>query len=102
MDSRELGFPKYMVYCGMVASLTSLSIGYVIGSPNVPEANIRGVGVEDCNPNGGFPDCFHFADLLWVSQSFRVPSVFKCAIRGSFSWRQPCLQCLSVLGLDLS
>jgi len=82
MDSRELGFPKYMVYCGMVASLTSLSIGYVIGSPNVPEANIRGIGVEDCNPNGGFPDCFHFADLLW---GFAVGSFCLGALAGGLS-----------------
>lgn len=68
MDSRELGFPKYMVYCGLIGSLTSLSIGYVIGSPNVPETYIRGKE-ENCTPypftENGFPKCFEFADLLW-------------------------------------
>ncbi|KAF9980542.1 hypothetical protein BGZ75_008327, partial [Mortierella antarctica] len=68
MDSRELGFPKYMVYCGLIASLTSLSIGYVIGSPNVPETHIRGKE-DNCTPypftENGFPKCFEFADLLW-------------------------------------
>lgn len=58
-----------MVYCGLMASLTSLSIGYVIGSPNVPETAIRGKDGH-CDPNApysGFPGCFEFADLLWVS-----------------------------------
>ncbi|KAG0200838.1 hypothetical protein BGX28_006198 [Mortierella sp. GBA30] len=69
MDSRELGFPKYMVYCGLIASLTSLSIGYVIGSPNVPEKSIRGVDNE-CGSfpftiESGFPNCFNFGDFLW-------------------------------------
>ncbi|KAF9093107.1 hypothetical protein BGX29_010080 [Mortierella sp. GBA35] len=67
MDSREVGFPGYMVYCGLVASLTSLSIGYVIGSPNVPETAIRGQD-GNCDPNaphGAFPECFEFSDLLW-------------------------------------
>lgn len=68
MDSRELGFPKYMVYCGLIGSLTSLSIGYVIGSPNVPEKHIRGQETN-CTPypftENGFPNCFEFADLLW-------------------------------------
>ncbi|KAF9576748.1 hypothetical protein EC968_005521 [Mortierella alpina] len=68
MDSRELGFPKYMVYCGLIGSLTSLSIGYVIGSPNVPETHIRGKE-NNCTPypftENGFPNCFVFEDLLW-------------------------------------
>ncbi|KAG0319991.1 hypothetical protein BG000_003722, partial [Podila horticola] len=82
MDSRELGFPKYMIYCGMVASLTSLSIGYVIGSPNVPEGHIRGKGVDNCNTNGGFPECFHFDDLLW---GFAVGSFCLGALAGGLS-----------------
>jgi hypothetical protein len=74
MDSRELGFPGYMIYCGLIGSLTSLSIGYVIGAPNVPEKSIRGLD-GDCGPNpytkeGGFPNCFEFADLLWVGLVF--------------------------------
>ncbi|KAG0088827.1 hypothetical protein BGZ93_010226 [Podila epicladia] len=82
MDSRELGFPKYMIYCGMVASLTSLSIGYVIGSPNVPEGDIRGTGVDNCNINGGFPECLHFGDLLW---GFAVGSFCLGALAGGLS-----------------
>ncbi|KAF9413866.1 hypothetical protein BGZ94_000590, partial [Podila epigama] len=77
-DSREIGFPKYMVYCGLLASLTSLSIGYVIGSPNVPEGDIRGVGSNDCG-GGPFPKCFRFADLLW---GFAVGSFCLGALAG--------------------
>ncbi|KAG0031677.1 hypothetical protein BGZ82_006864 [Podila clonocystis] len=82
MDSRELGFPRYMIYCGMVASLTSLSIGYVIGSPNVPEGDIRGKGVDNCNVDGGFPECLHFDDLLW---GFAVGSFCLGALAGGLS-----------------
>ncbi|KAG0232121.1 hypothetical protein BGX31_005259 [Mortierella sp. GBA43] len=83
MDSRELGFPGYMVYCGLMGSLTSLSIGYVIGSPNVPEKSIRGHDGE-CGPNpytkqDGFPNCFEFADLLW---GFAVGSFCLGALAG--------------------
>lgn len=61
-----------MVFCGVVACLSSLSIGYVIGAPNIPEYAIRGLG-GDCGPYApyttqrGFPNCFLFSDLLWVS-----------------------------------
>jgi hypothetical protein len=60
-----------MVFCGVVACLSSLSIGYVIGAPNIPESAIRGLG-GDCGPYApyttqrGFPNCFLFSDLLWV------------------------------------
>ncbi|KAF9897555.1 hypothetical protein BX616_005367, partial [Lobosporangium transversale] len=58
-----------MLYCGIVCALTSLSIGYVIGSPNVPESAIRGLK-GDCGPNpytksGGFPNCLEFSNILW-------------------------------------
>ncbi|KAF9182912.1 hypothetical protein BGZ51_004356 [Haplosporangium sp. Z 767] len=58
-----------MIQCGLVTSLTSLSIGYVIGSPNLPESSIRGIN-GDCGANPftiqhGFPNCFQFSDLLW-------------------------------------
>ncbi|KAF9352512.1 hypothetical protein BGX34_012116 [Mortierella sp. NVP85] len=86
MDSRELGFPGYMIYCGLIGSLTSLSIGYVIGAPNVPEKSIRGID-GDCGPNpytkeGGFPNCFEFADLLW---GFAVGSFCLGALVGGLS-----------------
>ncbi|KAG0204932.1 hypothetical protein BGX28_003274 [Mortierella sp. GBA30] len=61
--------PGYMLRCGLVTTLTSLSIGYVIGSPNVLESSIRGKD-GDCGPNpytiaDGFHNCFEFSDLLW-------------------------------------
>ncbi|KAG0006239.1 hypothetical protein BGZ80_005327 [Entomortierella chlamydospora] len=69
MDSREIKFPGYMVYTCGIAVLTSLSIGYVIGSPNVPEKAMRGIDGE-CGPDpytkvNGFYNCFYYADLLW-------------------------------------
>ncbi|KAG0054554.1 hypothetical protein BGZ83_010959 [Gryganskiella cystojenkinii] len=86
MDSRELGFPGYMVYAGLLASLTSLSIGYVIGSPNVPEGAIRGLngdcGNDPYTVHNGFPNCFRFADLLW---GFAVGSFCLGALVGGLS-----------------
>ncbi|KAI8603360.1 major facilitator superfamily domain-containing protein [Dissophora ornata] len=58
-----------MLYCALATCLTSISIGYVIGSPNIPEAAIRGED-GDCGPHpytiqAGFPNCFEFSDLIW-------------------------------------
>ncbi|KAF9365285.1 hypothetical protein BGX34_010591 [Mortierella sp. NVP85] len=58
-----------MLYCALVTSLTSFSIGYVIGAPNIPESSIRGKD-GDCGTNpytvqAGFPNCFEFSDLSW-------------------------------------
>ncbi|KAF9200002.1 hypothetical protein BGZ49_009803 [Haplosporangium sp. Z 27] len=70
MDSRALTtLPRHMLYCGIVTCLTSLSTGYVIGSPNIPEAAIRGENGA-CGPNpytvqAGFPNCLEFSDLAW-------------------------------------
>ncbi|KAI1318907.1 hypothetical protein EDD11_005541 [Mortierella claussenii] len=70
MDSRTLTkFPHYLLYCGVMTCLTSLSIGYVIGSPNIPESSIRGSDGA-CGPNpytvsASFPNCFQFSDLIW-------------------------------------
>ncbi|KAI1317094.1 hypothetical protein EDD11_008981 [Mortierella claussenii] len=86
MDSREVGFPGYMLYCGLVGALTSLSIGYVIGSPNVPETSIRGLkgacGPHPYTHQGGFPNCFEFADLLW---GFAVGSFCLGALVGGLT-----------------
>ncbi|KAG0272503.1 hypothetical protein BGZ95_011749 [Linnemannia exigua] len=85
MDSRTLStLPRHMVYCGAVTSLTSLSIGYVIGAPNIPESAIRGLGGE-CGSNPyttqrGFPNCFHFSNLLW---GFAIGSFCLGAFVGS-------------------
>ncbi|KAF9111767.1 hypothetical protein BGX27_004453 [Mortierella sp. AM989] len=70
MDSRTLAtLPRHMLYCGVVTCLNSLSTGYVIGSPNIPEAAIRGKdGACGINPfiiHAGFPNCFKFSDLFW-------------------------------------
>ncbi|KAI7823261.1 major facilitator superfamily domain-containing protein [Gamsiella multidivaricata] len=70
MDSRTLAFlPNHLMYSALVTSLTSLSIGYVIGSPNILEAAIRGedgsCGAFPFTIQGGFPNCLKFSDLIW-------------------------------------
>ncbi|KAF9897130.1 hypothetical protein BX616_006137 [Lobosporangium transversale] len=86
MDSRTLTkLPRNMLYCGLVASLTSFSIGYVIGSPNIPENSIRGKD-GSCGPNpytiqAGFPNCLEFSDLIW---GFAVGSFCIGACIGGF------------------
>ncbi|KAF9974178.1 hypothetical protein BGZ73_002462 [Actinomortierella ambigua] len=75
-----------MLYCGIIAALTSLSIGYVIGSPNVPEQSIRGLNGH-CGSNpyttvGGFPNCLQFSNILW---GFAVGSFCLGAMAGGLS-----------------
>ncbi|KAF9436634.1 hypothetical protein BGZ76_003395 [Entomortierella beljakovae] len=70
MDSRKIStLPQFMLYCGLVTCLNSISIGYVIGSPNIPEESIRGIngacGSEPYTIQGGFPNCIEFSDLIW-------------------------------------
>ncbi|ORX52840.1 general substrate transporter [Hesseltinella vesiculosa] len=67
MESIEATTPKYMVYCVMVASLTSLSLGWIMGSPNVP-----GEVTHNC-PTGNarifsfsFPDCLPMTTYGWA------------------------------------
>ncbi|KAG0287876.1 hypothetical protein BGZ96_008264 [Linnemannia gamsii] len=79
-----------MVFCGVVACMSSLSIGYVIGAPNIPESAIRGLG-GDCGANApyttqrGFPNCFLFSDLLWgfAIGSYCLGALAGCLIAGS-------------------
>ncbi|KAK3820797.1 MAG: major facilitator superfamily domain-containing protein [Linnemannia gamsii] len=89
MDSRTLStLPRHMVFCGVVTCLTSLSTGYVIGSPNIPESAIRGLG-GDCGSNPyttqrGFPNCFHFSDFLWgfAIGSYCLGALVGCLVGG--------------------
>lgn len=83
MDSHEIKFPKYMVYCVFVACLGSFSNGWVIGSPNVP-----GEITHNC-PNGNahiynkaFPDCLPMDNALW---GFAVASFCVGGLIGGLS-----------------
>ncbi|CAO3588913.1 unnamed protein product [Absidia cylindrospora] len=67
MESVEAKTPKYMVYCVFVTCITSLSFGWVVGSPNVP-----GEITHNC-PTGNarlgsktFPDCLPMSTFLWA------------------------------------
>ncbi|GJJ72542.1 hypothetical protein EMPS_04900 [Entomortierella parvispora] len=88
MDSRKLpAMPRPTLYNGLVACLLSVAIGYVIGSPNIPEAAIRGSPGGGCGPveytiQGGFPNCLQFSDLLW---GFAIGSFCLGACIGSLS-----------------
>ena len=66
MDSVDSKFPKYMVYCVMIACLEPFSQGYLSGATNVP-----GTITHEC-PNGmdhvasgGLPDCLPMNTALW-------------------------------------
>ncbi|KAF9338073.1 hypothetical protein BG006_000062 [Podila minutissima] len=62
-----------MLYCSLVTCLVSFAIGYVIGSPNIIEAAIRGLPGGQCGSSevlpysiqNGFPNCLYFSDLVW-------------------------------------
>ncbi|CEP19477.1 hypothetical protein [Parasitella parasitica] len=66
MDSKEVRFPKYMVYCVLMACIEAFSNGWIIGSANVP-----GLVTHECE-NGmaqvaakGLPDCLPMNTALW-------------------------------------
>ncbi|KAF9317827.1 hypothetical protein BG003_000293 [Podila horticola] len=46
--------PRPMLYCSLVTCLVSFAIGYVIGSPNIIEAAIRGLPGGQCGSSEGF------------------------------------------------
>ncbi|KAL7315152.1 Bifunctional purine biosynthesis protein PurH [Mucor circinelloides] len=66
MDSKDVVFPKYMVYCVVMACVEAFCNGWVIGSSNVP-----GTVTHICD-NGmahvaakGLPDCLPMNTALW-------------------------------------
>lgn len=66
MDSRDLKFPKYMVFCVLVAALEAFSNGYATGATNVP-----GEVTHACETGSahvytkGLPDCLPMDTALW-------------------------------------
>lgn len=66
MDSRELKYPGYMVFCTIVACLGSFSQGWTIGSSNIP-----GNATHNCATGYAYnyslflPDCLPMDSLLW-------------------------------------
>lgn len=66
MNSINATYPLYMIHCVIIACLGSFSIGWVIGSPNVPAE-----ATHNC-PNGNarvyskaLPDCLPMDNALW-------------------------------------
>ncbi|KAI9318146.1 major facilitator superfamily domain-containing protein [Dichotomocladium elegans] len=83
IDSREITFPKYMIYCVTVACIGSFSTGWTIGCPNVV-----GSITHDC-PNGNakvadstLPDCIPMDTSLW---GFSVASFCVGGLIGGIS-----------------
>ncbi|KAI8080028.1 major facilitator superfamily domain-containing protein [Halteromyces radiatus] len=67
MESIEAKTPKYMVYCVLVACITSLSFGWVIGSPNVPGEITHNCATGNAHLyNIKFPDCLPMTTFLWA------------------------------------
>jgi MFS family permease len=86
MDSRDINLPKYMVYCGVIASIGAFSNGWTIGSPNVPGEithNCPSGAAHENNP--AFPDCLPMATSLWgfAVASFCVGGLIGSAIGGA-------------------
>ncbi|KAI8071530.1 general substrate transporter [Gongronella butleri] len=66
-ESTEATAPKYMVYCVMVASLTSLSLGWIMGSPNVPGEVTHNCPTGNAHlTNPAFPDCLPMSTYSWA------------------------------------
>ncbi|GAN01292.1 hypothetical protein MAM1_0006c00725 [Mucor ambiguus] len=90
MDSLESRFPKYMVYCVLIACLEPFSQGYLSGATNVP-----GTITHEC-PNGmahvasgGLPDCLPMNTALWgfAVSAFCVGGLIASLFGGAFQNR---------------
>ncbi|KAJ2958478.1 hypothetical protein NQZ79_g5941 [Umbelopsis isabellina] len=90
MDSRELKYPKYMVFCTIVACMGSFSQGWTIGSPNIP-----GDATHNCstgynhNYSSLLPDCLTMDSLLWgfSVSSFCIGGLLASLMGGSLLTR---------------
>ncbi|KAF1796544.1 general substrate transporter [Mucor lusitanicus] len=87
MDSLESRFPKYMVYCVMIACLEAFSQGYLSGATNVP-----GTVTHECAngmahvASGGLPDCLPMNTALWgfAVSAFCVGGLIASLFGGAF------------------
>ncbi|KAJ2857714.1 Bifunctional purine biosynthesis protein PurH [Coemansia erecta] len=64
-DSRNAHLNKSLLLCAMVAALSSINYGWVIGSVNVPA-----LVIEECSSGpetwtNGFPSCIPMSSTLW-------------------------------------
>ncbi|KAG1507386.1 hypothetical protein G6F53_008989 [Rhizopus delemar] len=83
IDSSQIKFPAYMVYCVFIACLGSFSNGWVIGSPNVPgEITHHCLNGNAHVQNSLFPDCLPMDDALW---GFAVASFCVGGLLGGLS-----------------
>ncbi|KAG2198435.1 hypothetical protein INT47_009012 [Mucor saturninus] len=90
MDSRDINLPKYMVYCGVIASIGAFSNGWTIGSPNVPGEVTHNCPSGDSHVNNpAFPDCLPMDTSLWgfAVASFCVGGLIGSAIGGAIQTR---------------
>ncbi|CEP19631.1 hypothetical protein [Parasitella parasitica] len=79
MNSLDMKFPGYMVYCVVIACLGSFSNGWVIGSANVPGEVTHACANGAAHvANSAFPDCLPMNDALWgfAVASFCVGGLF--------------------------
>ncbi|CEP11377.1 hypothetical protein [Parasitella parasitica] len=83
VSSLDLTYPKYMVFCGVVASLNFFCIGWVTSSGNLPGSITHACenGIAHIE-NSMFPDCLPMGDDLW---GFAVASFCIGALIGSLS-----------------
>ncbi|KAI8879650.1 general substrate transporter [Backusella circina FSU 941] len=90
MNSLEAKFPKYMVYCVLIACLEAFCNGWVIGSPNVPGTvtHICENGMKHVSSKG-LPDCLPMNTALWgfAVSSFCVGGLIASLFAGAFQDR---------------
>lgn len=80
ISSLDLTYPKYMLFCVVVASLNFFCIGWVTGSANLPGTITHACknGIAHIE-NSMFPDCLPMGDALW---GFAVASFCVGALVG--------------------
>lgn len=82
-SSLDLVYPKYMLFCVVVASLNFFCIGWVTGSANLPGAITHSCknGIAHIE-SPIFPDCLPMGEALW---GFAVASFCVGALLGGLS-----------------
>ncbi|KAI8384463.1 general substrate transporter [Radiomyces spectabilis] len=62
--SQDMGYPKYMVFCALVAAFSGFNVGWHISVPNMPQGYITKCPPEGAG-NGALPNCFPMSDGTW-------------------------------------
>ncbi|KAI8138322.1 general substrate transporter [Fennellomyces sp. T-0311] len=62
--SEDLGFPKYMTFCAVIAAISGFNVGWHISVPNMPQSVITRC-TDGTDTISGLPSCLPMSDFTW-------------------------------------